>query len=204
MICADPFLQNWPLSGTVVIFDLEITAWEGSHQRMWSEPWEFREFFQLGAVRYRVCRDGFVEEDSLDLYVRPTKNPILSDYIQNLTGITNEIIQQQGVSCAAGVRRFSEFVKPGETIYSNGLDGETVRENCLLNNIEYPFSLDQVINIKRALAAALNTTEEHAVSSDLPELVGLSVTPTCKHTALADVQAIGMAINELWRLGRLP
>ena len=42
-------LVEWPSFGTVTIFDTEFTAWEGSQDRNWSEPWEAVELVEIGA-----------------------------------------------------------------------------------------------------------------------------------------------------------
>ena len=48
----DPFHPD-KKGGEFVLFDLEFTAWEGSLERGWSEPWEAREIIQIGAVRVK-------------------------------------------------------------------------------------------------------------------------------------------------------
>ena len=37
-------------TNTVLFFDTEYTSWEGSISRNWSEPNEFKEIVQIGAV----------------------------------------------------------------------------------------------------------------------------------------------------------
>ena len=73
-----------------VVFDLEFTAWEGSVAHRWSRPGEFTELVQIGAVL--VDAQTFTVEREMDLLVKPRLNPVLSDYLVQLTGkvITNE------------------------------------------------------------------------------------------------------------------
>lgn len=45
-----------PLDGTIVVFDLEWTAWEGSKARGWDGPGEEMEIVQIGVRRRRKAR----------------------------------------------------------------------------------------------------------------------------------------------------
>ena len=83
----------------LTIFDLEFTAWEGSLARQWLGPGEFKEVVQIGAVRLNL--HSLELEDSFDCLVRPRVNSVLSDYVENLTGISNRRLAADG-----GRRRF--------------------------------------------------------------------------------------------------
>ena len=68
-----------------VIFDLELTSWPGSNERNWSLPDEHREIIQIGAVKIET--EGDMQEiNTFQILVRSLINPILSDYIIDLTG----------------------------------------------------------------------------------------------------------------------
>ena len=81
-------LAELPRSGDMVVLDLEWTAWEGSLARSWTGPGECREVIQVGAVRVDALR--FERLAAFDRLVRPVRNPVLSDYITRLSGLTNE------------------------------------------------------------------------------------------------------------------
>ena len=109
----------------LVLYDLEYTAWEGSQERKWSGPNEYREIIQIGAIR--VSPD-LVERDSFLEYVRPVKNPQLSDFITELTGISQDDIDTKGISFSTAFEKFRAFV--GETTsYCWGRDTEILEEN---------------------------------------------------------------------------
>ena len=72
------------LPGKVVIFDTEYTTWEGAMERNWSGPGEYKEIVEIGAVL--VETDNFSEVDTFSAYVKPVKNPKLSELFINLTG----------------------------------------------------------------------------------------------------------------------
>ncbi len=97
-----------------IIFDTEYTSWEGAMASDWSEPWQEKEIIQIAAIK--IKNDKVI--DSFDCLVRPVKNPLLSEYIIELTGITNEDIQANGLSFKQAYGNFIEFAK-GYVCYSN-------------------------------------------------------------------------------------
>jgi inhibitor of KinA sporulation pathway (predicted exonuclease) len=92
-----------------VIFDLEFTSWPGSNERNWSLPEEDREVVQIGAVKIEISK-GLREKDSFNILVRPLKNPVLSEYFVNLTGITQEQADNQGHPFPNALSRFMDFI----------------------------------------------------------------------------------------------
>ncbi len=89
------------------VFDLEFTAWEGSMARRWLAPGEFKEVVQIGAVR--LDADTLEEVAALDLLVRPRINPVLSAYLEDLTGVTNARLKADGFDFAEAYDRFADF-----------------------------------------------------------------------------------------------
>ena len=73
-----------------VIYDLEWTTWSGAIEREWSEKDEYREIIRIGAIS--IDLDSLQEIEALDVFVKPSVNPILSDYCTKLTDITDEQI----------------------------------------------------------------------------------------------------------------
>ena len=117
----DPFLTTWPTSGRVIILDLEYTSWEGSIHRNWAEKWEFREIVQIGAVRLTVKRHEFIKEETFERIVKPVRNPQLSDHFSNLTGITNNLVSEQGNYFNDAFTDFVQFVTNSSQIWSANL-----------------------------------------------------------------------------------
>ena len=71
----------------VVIWDTEYTSWKGCNENGWNnEKREYKEIIQIGAVKLDTQKKEIL--DTFDRVVRPEINPDLSDYIKNLTGIT--------------------------------------------------------------------------------------------------------------------
>ena len=196
----DPPLEVWPTSGQVVIVDLEYTAWEGSLERGWSAPNEHREVIQVGAVRLEATKFHVLEHFAS--FVRPKLNPVLSDYIVRLTGITNRLLLEHGIPYPDALAGFAAFAGPDGLILANGSDGAVLRENCAIHGIPETFPAGRVLNIRAALVRATGLRAEELVSCELPALLGVGPPPE-RHSALLDANAIAIALAELRRRGTI-
>ena len=125
---AGPF-RDFPKRGSVVVFDLEITAWKGSLARNWSGPGEFMEVVQIGAVKLDAAMP-MAELASFEVLVTPEKNPVLSDYFIELTGITNADLSRHGVPFQDALTRFADFVGDAGLVLSNGTDWSDLVQNA--------------------------------------------------------------------------
>ena len=92
---------------TAIIFDLEFTAWSGSMEHRWMRPGEHREVVQIGAIKLDTAT--LEEIDSFNVLVKPRLNPVLSPYLEALTGVTNEAVTRSGVDFADAYRAFVAF-----------------------------------------------------------------------------------------------
>jgi inhibitor of KinA sporulation pathway (predicted exonuclease) len=117
----------------LVIFDLEFTAWSDSLTGHWLAPGQFKEVVQIGAVRLET--ESLAVTASFDCLVRPRINPMLSDYFQNLTGITNVRLAKEGVDFETAYRRFIAFAG-GCAIASFGHDEWVLDENVRLYDLK--------------------------------------------------------------------
>jgi inhibitor of KinA sporulation pathway (predicted exonuclease) len=109
-----------------VIFDTEFTSWEGSVARNWTAPGELREIIQIGAIK--VAKDTLTETAAFSILVRPVFNPVLSDYITSLTGITQDAIVRDGTSLPDAVARFLRFASESK-LACYGYDGWIIAKN---------------------------------------------------------------------------
>ncbi|MEK7505524.1 MAG: 3'-5' exonuclease [Patescibacteria group bacterium] len=120
-----------------IIFDTEFTAWDGSHARKWSGPGEYMEIVEIGAIK--VNAEKLEEVAEFSILVKPIKNPVLSEYFINLTGITNQRVEREGVSLTEAIKKFSEFVGKLPA-YSFGGDQIVIKKNCDLLGIQFLMS----------------------------------------------------------------
>lgn len=110
---------------TFVVFDLEFTSWKGALEQDWGAPGQFREIVQIGALR--LDQDCSVVEE-YEILVKPVVNPVLSDYFTELTGISQEAVDQEGVPAAEALGEFLGFCR-GQSVLSYGNDMMVLGEN---------------------------------------------------------------------------
>jgi inhibitor of KinA sporulation pathway (predicted exonuclease) len=188
-----------PRSGEIVVFDLEWTAWEGSLARNWSGPGEYREIIQIGAVQLDATSFDLLAV--LDRLVQPVRNPVLSDYIMKLSGLTNARMQAEGVSLKSALAEFEVFVG-GRPLWCNGADAAVLRDNCLLQSLLCPIAIGCIGNLRPLLVSATGLPASQLVSCKLPALVGIDPARD-HHTGVGDAIAIAQALSALRKKGIL-
>jgi len=183
-----------------VIFDLEYTAWEGSLERDWQGPNEDPEVIQIGAVKIHMVESTWILHQDFVQFVKPHRRSKLSSYIKHLTGITQETIDEHGVSFAYALQSFFDFVPPNASLCANGDDWVILEQNCQINDIENPFKKEQFVNVRPFIADRLSVDK----SSDEVHSYRLGnngkLPNTTSHDALSDACAIAQALmNFGWR-----
>ena len=175
-----------------VIFDLEFTAWEGSMASRWTRRGEHTEVVQIGAVKL----DGqtLKEVDSFEMLVRPRVNPVLSDYLVELTNITNEELARRGVDFVVAYRAFLDFVGEAEC-FAHGRDDLILLDNLKLYGWEKALPLPRYSN-------AVTWFGEQGIdlkgkrACDVAEAAGATFEGH-KHNALDDARGVATGFRAL-------
>lgn len=179
-----------------MLFDTEFTAWEGSRERGWSEPWEHREVIQLAAIKLQVENRTIQVLESFNELVKPTINPTLSEYIVQLTGIKQSILDEMAVDFASALNQFHSFCSDIDiSALCWGIDFKILHENCVLYGLEwqeFPTGLKDL----KTLLKSKNVDFGNVNSGQLADYLGIDL-PGHKHNALHDVRCIAAAL-ELW------
>lgn len=172
-----------------VVFDLEFTAWEGSMASRWSRDGEHTEIVQIGAVK--LDAETLKMTDEFESVVRPRLNPVLSQYLTDLTGITNEMLDAKAVDFITAYRGFLDFVGPSLT-WAFGRDDLVFAGNLKLYAWEglpvppytnaIPWFAEHGIDLKG----------KHAC--DVAEAAGAVFTGR-KHDALSDARGVAAGIQ---------
>ena len=183
-------IENLP--NEFIIFDTEYTAWEGSQKRGWSGEGEYKELVQLGAIRV----SEFKETESLLIYVRPEKNPVLSEYFTELTKITQKDIVEKGVSFKEARDRFVLWSRDSY-IYSYGNDVDILLGNELLQGLHSTIRSEYFRDVRNVFSAHGIPAGDYS-SGTIPRAFGLTPPPSA-HDALNDARSINMALTELSR-----
>ena len=179
-----------------VLFDLEYTAWEESQSRNWSGPNEYREVIQVGAIH--VVGTELTESASFLEYVRPVKNPMLSDFVIGLTGISQLDIDTKGLAFLEAFNKFKIFV--GSTpVFCWGKDIEILEENTVFADASEILSTDQFKNLRplmRADFVATGINIDDYTSGTLIQAFGKD-TGRRAHDAVNDMRNLLDALREL-------
>ena len=176
---------------TLVIFDLEFTAWSDSMAGHWLAPGQFKEVVQIGAVRLDL--ESLAITASFDCLVRPRINPRLSDYFERLTGITNTRLAGDGIDFETGYRRFVDFAD-GNPIAAFGHDEWVLEGNIRLYGLKNLPPLPRFLELREWFEGhGIETSRLH--SCDVGPLLGVPFEGQM-HDALCDARSLaaGMAV----------
>ena len=172
----------------LIVMDLEWTAWNGSRQRHWSAPGEEMEIVQIGAVK--LANSAALEElDAFEILVRPRINPTLDSYFIDLTGITQDVLDRDGVDLKDALATFADFIGPVTACFGFGDELEPIATNCQLYGLA-----DCRCDDVRAVVMARLGVDWMPYSSDLPELMDFTP-PGAMHQGLSDSRCVAEALR---------
>jgi inhibitor of KinA sporulation pathway (predicted exonuclease) len=178
----------------VVVYDLEFTAWEGSMAERWLRPGQFREVVQIGAVKLDPAT--LVEVAAFEVLVKPRLNPVLSAYLENLTGIANADMVKRGVDLLEAYGAFVAFAD-GAATAAFGRDDLVFEENFRLYGINSPPTAPRYANIAPWLRAN-GLDPRHA--GDVAEEAGVPLAGR-KHDARFDARSVAAGLRALVERG---
>jgi inhibitor of KinA sporulation pathway (predicted exonuclease) len=109
-----------------IVFDLEATCWK-------EEPYKKdMETIEIGAVKFN---DKGEVIDVFDVYIKPTLNPILSDFCKELTHITQETVDN-AKNGKEVIERFRSWVGGGWLCSWGWYDKRQLKMDCKLHGID--------------------------------------------------------------------
>jgi inhibitor of KinA sporulation pathway (predicted exonuclease) len=151
---------------------------------------------QIGAVKV----DARTLEPIADFEVltRPRINPVLSPYLEKLTGITNAAIAERGVDFLEGYSRFVDFCG-GAPFCAFGRD-DLVFEECIrLYGIENLPPMPPYVNaIWTLVENGIDPRGYHAC--DVAKLCGVKFSGR-EHDALEDARSVALGLKALVERG---
>lgn len=157
----------------------------------WTRPQEYTEVVQIGAVKLDV--HSLKQVDEFEILVKPRVNPVLSDYLVALTGITNEMLAASSVDFITAYRAFLDFAGDAK-FFAFGRDDLVLAGNLKLyawGGLPVPPYGDAIPWFKEN---GIDLKGKHAC--DTGELAGVPFVGR-KHTALADARSVAAGIAAL-------
>lgn len=115
---------------------------------------EGHEIIEIGAVVCDLTMDSLAIVDSLQLYVRPIYNPVLSEFCIQLTGIEQTTVDQAKPLFAALLELHLWIMKSQIEVWGSwgGFDKSQFIKECGLKELKNPLDEFQHFNIKQLFA----------------------------------------------------
>lgn len=147
-----------------------------------------RQIVQIAAVAYDI--DSGQEVASFDQLVRPTYMDSLPEFFTELTAITQDQVDQQGISFELALAKFVDFVGDAE-IWTFDKDEEVLRQNCGYIDLDWPF--EQTFTRVKALLSGWGVDPDAYSSGTLYRAADIQMDGHV-HNALHDVRSMAAAI----------
>jgi hypothetical protein len=194
---------------TAIIFDCEFLCLEGSQRRFWCAADDPDPVIaQIGAVKLGLEGDYPLLE-TYKAYVRPIdrfgNRYTLDPFFTQLTGVTEENIESDGIALAdalAGIDRFSD----GARFWSWGKDElNMVAISCYIAGVQPSIPAHRFDNAVKLLIAAGMPIEDLArtPSNKLADYYGVRHPPLQGHDALDDALSVAYTLQYLMRAEKL-
>ena len=130
-----------------LVIDLEATCCDDD-----SFPRTEMEAIEIGAVI--VCPETFQPIDEFQTFIRPVRNPMLTDFCCNLTGISQQQVDGAPLFPAAlqSLIHWAHGYCPFVFCSWGDYDRTQFQSDCLFHDIAYPFD-GQHVNLKAEFAS---------------------------------------------------
>lgn len=193
----------------VLVFDCEFLTAEGSPSRFWCGPYDPDPVIaQIGIARLGLT-DGFPILDRLRLHVAPRdRNGVpcpIDPFFTRLTGITTDVIANEGLPLAEALDRVAQFSE-GARLWSWGKDEfNMIAISCYVEGIAPPIPATRFGNACHLLLKAGMPYDDlkRTRSNTLAAYYGIDHPPLRGHDALDDALSVTYVLQHLLRQGML-
>lgn len=192
-----------------LVFDCEFLTAEGAPSRFWCGPHDPDPVVaQIGVVKIGLDA-GFPLLDTLRIHVVPRTRDgarfALDPLFTRLTGITEDVIEAEGVPLSEALERTMAFAA-GAKLWSWGKDEfNMVAISCYVEGLEPPIPATQFGNACQLLLKAGMPYEDikRTRSNTLADYYQLEHPPLRGHDALDDALSVAYVVQHLLRQGSL-
>lgn len=155
-------------SDRVLSIDLELTCWAPGE----CPPGEVPDIIEIGIAEADLATLQITR--SARFLTKPTRSRI-SNFCASFTGITEDLMKQDGVPFAEALRSIGKAYGPGsKTCVAWGSDVATVVRECERLGEPCPFSLENSLNLGQAMTLMFGA-ERRLGQSEALEALGLTV-----------------------------
>ncbi len=194
---------------SAVIFDCEFLCLEGSQRRFWCAAIDPDPVIaQIGATRIKLG-GNYEIVDTFRAYVTPVdrhgRRYGLDGFFTQLTGVTEDDIDREGLPLAEVLAQFDRF-SHGARCWSWGKDElNMLAISCYVAGIVPPIPASRFDNAVKLVLAAGMPVEDigRTPSNKLVEYYGVEHPPLRGHDALDDALSVSYAVQHLLRTGKL-
>lgn len=176
----------------LVFVDTEYTTFWPTRETWRTQPHHHKEIVQIAAVKVNSLLSD--EHEYFDQKIIPTKNPQLTKLFIDLTGLTQEIVNNEWISFIQALTQFEEFTK-GCSICTFDKDRYVFAQNCELNSVDNPFAWNEFFRIKWQLPKRGIDSEKYS-SGTLYKSIWLNL-QWHVHNALHDVISMSLFTKEM-------
>ena len=188
----------------IVVFDTEFLTDEDVQERNWrgiKDPPPF--LVQIGAYKLNVDSDLTIT-DSFSCLVKPYDRENapcqLSQYFQDLTGISQNDVDADAIELEPALKAFKDFIGDAP-VYSFGLDIEaTFLISCYIKGLLCPVPIAQGHDIRALLVkAGIEEKQINALTSGvLAQYLGVSMSKNHRvHDARDDAMSLALSLKYL-------
>ena len=183
------------------IFDTEYMTYPNAMRGGWNDSGQHKEIIQIAAA---IVTPGQPWESfpTFDILVKPVLTPRVNAHTTQITGITQERMDKEGMATATAMARFNAFVGDHK-VFSNGMDINKIAETCGLQGVKMPLAVKRFGSLRSALYEALDEVKdfhhEDFPSGRLHELVGIPLKEGLGqiHNAMRDVWSLHVTMEWL-------
>lgn len=182
----------------IVVYDLEYTSWEGSLPRNWNGKNEYREVVQISCLRADNL-ESFRDIRIMNRFVKPVRNPKLSQYFCDLTGISQDKVEKEGVTYQNGFIDLKN-VAINQIYCCWGNDLDVLAENHMLNGIsQNAFEEFKSFDIREVFSSFGVSVDEYTSGTIYRafDYENSELLPGKVHNAVSDVWSIYIGLRRL-------
>lgn len=167
----------------IVAYDMEMLCWE-------DHP-ETGDIIEIGAVVVDLKTGQLNKRYSV--IIKPDEGKV-SEFCTHLTGITQRMVNRQGVSLEEGMRRLHKQISQKNNWYAWGNDAEKLVTECRKRGISIDSSkLHNIAPVVRMMYLKNRNLKQ----SDVCESLGVEVVEP-KHRALPDAESLAGILVKLF------